>query len=68
MLPNLKRDADGGLTLIIQHDSPGSDQEANWLPAPDGPFFVALRIYWPKPAALDGTWKQPPMIPAPGSS
>ncbi len=61
MLPDLKRDADGGLTLLIQGDSPGKDKESNWLPAPNGPFFMVMRIYWPKPKALDGTWKQPPM-------
>lgn len=59
MLPNLRLDEDGGLTLLIQNDSPGPDGEANWLPAPQGPFFMALRIYWPKPEALDGTWKAP---------
>jgi hypothetical protein len=59
MLPQLKRDPDGGITLYIQHDSPGKDQEANWLPAPAGPFMLAMRLYWPKPEALDGTWKQP---------
>lgn len=61
MLPDLKKDADGGVTLYIQHTSPGSDKEANWLPAPDGPFFAAMRLYWPKPDALDGKWKAPPM-------
>jgi len=61
MLPDLKRDADGGLTLYVQADSPGSDKEANWLPAPKGAFFAALRVYWPKPAALDGQWKAPPL-------
>jgi hypothetical protein len=61
MLPNLKRDADGGLTLYIQHDSPGEDKEADWLPAPSGPFFMALRIYWPKSTALSGAWKAPPL-------
>ena len=59
MLPDLKKDADGGLTLDIQHDSPGKDKESNWLPAPDGSFLMALRLYWPKPEALNGTWKQP---------
>jgi hypothetical protein len=59
MLPDLKRDADGGLTLYIQHESPGPDKEANWLPAPQGSFWCAMRLYWPKPAALDGSWKQP---------
>jgi len=60
MLPQFKRDADGGLTLYIGNESPGSDKEANWLPAPKGPFAMALRLYWPKPAALDGQWKHPP--------
>ena len=39
MLPQLKRDADGGLTLLIQNESPGKDREANWLPAPKGPMI-----------------------------
>jgi hypothetical protein len=47
MLPNLTRDADGAVTLYIQHESPGADREANWLPAPGGPFIMALRLYWP---------------------
>jgi hypothetical protein len=59
MLPQLKRDADGGLTLIIQNESP--DKEANWLPAPKGPFSMIMRLYWPKEAATDGKWKQPPL-------
>ncbi|CAN7473172.1 DUF1254 domain-containing protein [Rhizobium sp. LjRoot254] len=59
MLPGLKRDGDGGITLHVQHETPGPDRENNWLPAPEGPFFVALRLYWPKEAALDGSWKAP---------
>ena len=61
MLPNLARDADGGLTLLVQHTSPGATREPNWLPAPRGPFFCVLRWYWPETAALDGTWKPPSM-------
>ncbi|MGI1945882.1 DUF1254 domain-containing protein [Shewanella glacialipiscicola] len=61
MLPELKKDADGGLTIYVQKDSPGKDKEANWLPAPDGPFWIPMRIYWPKIEALDGTWKAPPL-------
>ncbi len=45
-----------------KRDSPGKDKEANWLPAPKGPFSMKLRLYWPKPEALDGSWKQPPLI------
>jgi len=60
MLPQLKRDADGGLTLLIQNESPGKEKEANWLPAPKGPFVMAMRLYWPKEEAVDGKWTAPP--------
>jgi hypothetical protein len=59
MLPQLKLDSDGGLTLYIQADSPSADQQANWLPAPEGPFMLTLRYYWPKPELLSGEWKSP---------
>ncbi len=61
MLPQLKRDADGGLTLFIQNESPGKDKEDNWLPAPNGPMIMYLRLYWPKAEAVDGKWTAPPM-------
>jgi len=59
MLPQFKRDADGGITLYIQNESPGKENEANWLPTPSGPFFMAMRLYWPKAEAMDGKWKKP---------
>jgi len=62
MLPQLKTDADGGITLYIRHESPGADLESNWLPAPNGPFVMSMRLYWPKQEALNGTWKQPPLL------
>jgi len=61
MLPTFKRDADGGLTLLIQNESPGKDKEANWLPAPKGPFIMYMRLYWPKTEATEGKWKNPPL-------
>jgi hypothetical protein len=61
MLPQLKRDPDGGVTLLIQNESPGKDNEANWLPAPKGPFAMYMRLYWPKEEALEGKWKSPPL-------
>ncbi len=67
MLPNLKKNADGSLTLYVQHESPGADKEANWLPSPDGPIYLVMRLYWPKtepPSVLppgEGSW-QPPAI------
>jgi len=65
MLPGLKKNKDGSLTLYIQKDSPGKDKEANWLPAPDGPIYLVMRLYWPKtepPSILpagEGTWRPP---------
>jgi len=59
MLPDLKKNADGSLTIYIQKDSPGKDQESNWLPAPDGPIYLVMRLYWPEEAALQGKWKPP---------
>ena len=59
MLPDLKRDGDGGLTLYMQNESPGKNKESNWLPAPKGTFLAVLRLYWPKAEALNGKWKAP---------
>jgi hypothetical protein len=42
-----------------------SRREPNWLPAPKGPFVIFMRLYWPKEAAFDGSWKQPPMTKTP---
>ncbi len=61
MLSELKKNADGSLTLFIQKESPGKDGEANWLPAPAGPAYIVMRIYWPEDSALKGTW-QPPAV------
>jgi hypothetical protein len=59
MLPDLKKNADGSLTLHIQKESPGKDQESNWLPAPNGPIYLVMRLYSPKESALNGTWLPP---------
>jgi len=59
MLPDLKKNGDGSLTIYVQKEAPGKDQEANWLPAPNGPAYVVMRVYWPKKAALEGSWMPP---------
>jgi hypothetical protein len=70
MLPDMKTNADGSLTILLQKDSPGTDKEANWLPAPDGPIYLVMRLYWPKetpPSILpagEGTWKPPAIVKA----
>jgi hypothetical protein len=61
MLPKLKKNKDGSITLYISNQSPGKDKESNWLPAPAGPFVCAMRLYWPKEEALSGKWTAPPM-------
>ena len=53
----LTYNSDGSLDIYIQKDSPGADKESNWLPAPAGDFNIMMRLYWPKDAALKGTWK-----------
>jgi hypothetical protein len=70
MVPGMKKNADGSLTLYIQKDSPGKDKESNWLPAPDGPIYLVMRLYWPKkepPSILppgEGTWQPPAIVQA----
>lgn len=68
MLPGMKTNPDGSLTLYIQKDSPGPDKESNWLPAPDGPIYLVMRLYWPRteaPSILppgEGTWAPPGVV------
>ena len=57
----MKRDADGGLTIYVQKNSPGADKESNWLPSPNEQFFMFLRTYLPGDDILNQTW-QPPKI------
>lgn len=64
MLSDLKKNEDGSLTIYIQKDSPGAENETNWLPAPDGPIYIAMRLYWPKEEALNGQWQPPMVVPA----
>lgn len=55
----LQRGADGSLEFLIQHKSPGKDREANWLPAPPGPFYLVMRLYRPQPDLVSGTYRLP---------
>jgi hypothetical protein len=57
-----KYSPDGSLDLYFQNESPGADKEANWLPAPKGPFNLTMRLYAPKAAALTGKWNPPPIV------
>jgi hypothetical protein len=68
MLPAMKTNPDGSLTLYIQNESPGADKEPNWLPAPKDSIYLVMRLYWPKttpPSILpagQGSWKPPAVI------
>jgi hypothetical protein len=59
-----KSNADGSLELYFQNESPGKDNEANWLPAPKGAFNLTMRLYAPAPEALNGKWNPPPVTKA----
>jgi hypothetical protein len=56
---DLAYNSDGSLDLYLQHESPGPQKESNWLPAPRGPLGVTMRLYAPRPEALDGRWAPP---------
>jgi hypothetical protein len=70
MLPSMKKNADGSLTLYIQKDNPGADKESNWLPAPNGTIYLVMRLYWPKTDGVsilpagEGTWQPPGVVKA----
>jgi hypothetical protein len=70
MLPDMKKNADGSLTIYIQKDSPGKDKESNWLPAPNDEIYLVMRLYWPKteaPSILPagaGSWSPPGIVQA----
>ena len=57
----IKYNDDGSLDVFIQHDKPDGSKASNWLPAPDGPFFVTLRCYGPDEVMIKGEYKLPPM-------
>lgn len=59
MEDTFKYGPDGSVTFHMQKDSPGTDEESNWLPAPNGPFYLIMRIYIPKPETFNGQWQQP---------
>ena len=69
MLDQMKKNTDGSLTVYVQRDPPGRQKESNWLPAPDGPMFVVMRLYWPKtegPSVYplgQGSWMPPAIVP-----
>lgn len=71
MLPGMRKNPDGSLSIFIRKESPGPDKEANWLPAPDGPVYLVMRLYWPRkdsPSILppgQGTWRPPGVAVAP---
>ena len=59
MMDQFKLEEDGSLVLHIGKDAPGEDLKANWLPAPDGPFYMTMRLYGPEKDALEGRWSPP---------
>ena len=53
---------DGSLEIYLQHQEPTDPKKrANWLPAPRGPFYLALRHYSPQAPILNGDWEPTPV-------
>lgn len=63
--PGVKSNDDGSLTIYFQRESPGPDKESNWLPSPDGPFWIVLRNYGPDKAIISGDYPKPKPVPVP---
>jgi hypothetical protein len=59
--PQLKKAGDGSITLYVQKESPGKENESNWLPGPNGPLFMVMRMYGPTAAVRNGEWTIPPL-------
>jgi len=60
--PGLRRDGDGSVTIVLQHEPPVDP--SNWLPAPAAPFRPIMRLYEPAADILDGTYQIPPITKA----
>jgi len=63
--PDMKKNPDGSLTIYLQKDSPGKDKEANWLPAPTGPFLLILGTYAPGDAIIESLSNPTAYVPPP---
>ncbi|WP_194776201.1 DUF1254 domain-containing protein [Pararhodonellum marinum] len=61
MIDDFVKNPDGSITIYLQKNSPGKELEANWLPAPDGPFYSVMRLYGPEETVLTGVWTNPPI-------
>ena len=59
--PPLLTQPDGSVVVVIQHDPP-TEEGVNWLPAPEGPFRLNMRLYGPRKAALNWKWRPPPVV------
>lgn len=64
MMDDFVMNEDGSLTLYVQKEAPEKALESNWLPAPDGPFYVVMRLYGPQKEALEGEWFAPALVKA----
>jgi hypothetical protein len=58
---DLELNPDGSFDIILQRDPPSADLIPNWLANPEGHFSLIMRLYTPRPAALQGGWRMPPV-------
>ncbi len=62
MKDEFAKNEDGSITLYVQSESPGKNLQANWLPAPHGPFYCVMRLYGPTEPVLTGKWVSPKLV------
>lgn len=56
---SLRYHPDGSVDIVVSREPPADLN--NWLPAPDGPFYLAIRAYLPAPEVLHGPWQPSPV-------
>ncbi|MFK7730871.1 MAG: DUF1254 domain-containing protein [Pseudomonadales bacterium] len=58
----LKYNQDGSLDIFIGPTVLDEGEISNWLPTPDGPFYMFLRVYNPETSVIEQTWEPPGVI------
>lgn len=59
--PGLMYAGDGSLTIILSAEKP--EQTSNWLPVPDGPYMLGLRVYEGHHEVIECNWFPPALAP-----
>ncbi|AXB76645.1 DUF1214 domain-containing protein [Novosphingobium sp. P6W] len=56
---------DGSLRDIVVSRTRPQDPDVVWLPSPEAPFYLMMRLYGPGESIQTGRWKPPAIVPQP---